>query len=74
MMGRGNGEDEPKKGWQGVNFNDGIFKEKIDWNGISLQTLGKSEGITVNWPRKREYLTVFCHSAEVSSGGCTSCR
>lgn len=36
MMGRGNGEDEPKKGWQGVNFNDGIFKEKIDWNGISL--------------------------------------
>lgn len=45
----------------------------MDWNGISLQTSGKSEGITVSWPRKRDCLTIFCHFAEVSAGGYTSC-
>lgn len=78
MMGRGNGGDEPK-GWQGVNFNDGMFRQKMDWNGISLRsislrTFGKSEGTVVSWPRKKDDLTVFCRSAEVSAGGCTSCR
>lgn len=40
--------------------------------GISLQTSEKPEGTTVtSLPGEREYLTIFCYSAEVSDGGRT---
>ena len=43
----------------------------MGFGGVSLWTSGRPEGTMVtSLPGGKEYLTLFCHSAEVSDGSC----